>query len=123
MGKLINVMRGKFEVLPKEIFTDRRLDFRSKGLLCTIFSLPNGWNFSVKGLMELVTVRDDEGCKMQNYSRGEGREAIENAIKYLERLGYLERIPIKDEKGKFAGYDYKINIPPLPMESEYPITG
>ena len=112
MGKLINVIRDKFSIITNEVFCDKRLDYRSKGLLCTIFSLPNGWDFSVRGLVELVTQRDESGATVT--PRGEGDKAIRAAVHYLETLGYLERTPTKDNKGKFTGYDYKLNIPPVP---------
>ena len=112
MSKLINVIRDKYSIIPNEVFMDKRLDYRSRGLLCTIFSLPNGWEFSVRGLVELVTLRDDDGIALA-HQRGEGDKAIRAAIHYLEHLGYLERTPTKDTKGKFTGYDYKLNIPPI----------
>ena len=110
MGKLINIVRDKYSIIPNEVFWDKRLDYRSRGLLCTIFSLPDGWEFSIPGLVSLVTNSDQEGC-----SRGEKKDAIRAAIQYIEQLGYLQRIPCKDSKGQFAGYDYKINIPPINM--------
>lgn len=113
MGKLINVIRDKYSIIPNEVFWDKRLDYRSRGLLCTIFSLPNGWDFSVRGLVELVTQRDESGATVT--PRGEGDKAIRAAVHYLEALGYLERTPTKDKKGKFTGYDYKLNIPPVPL--------
>ena len=115
MAKLINVIKGKFEIIPKEVFLDRRLDYRSRGLLCTIFSLPDGWEFSTLGLAELVTVRDENGNEMAG--RGEGKAAVRVALQHLEELGYLERIQAKGEKGFYAGYDYKLNIPPIVPEA------
>lgn len=112
MSKLINVMRERYSIIPNEVFLDRRLDYRSKGVLCTIFSLPNGWDFSVRGLVELVTPRDEHGNEIAG--RGEGKAAITATIKNLEELGYLERIRTTDMKGHFTGYDYKLNIPPSP---------
>lgn len=110
MGKLINVVQDKFSVIPKNVFTDHRLDYRSKGVLCTLLSLPNGWEFSIPGLVSLVTNNDQKVC-----SRGEKKDAVRAAIQYIEQLGYLQRIPCKDSKGQFAGYDYKIYIPPIDL--------
>ena len=66
MGKLINVVQDKYSVIPKNVFTDHRLDYRSKGVLCTLLSLPNGWEFSIPGLVSLVKSNDQKVC-----SRGE----------------------------------------------------
>lgn len=106
MPKLINITKRTYSVIPNEVFSDSRLDYRSRGLLCTLVSLPDGWDFSIPGLVELVKPEDGE-------YKGEGKDAIRLIIQRLETLGYLERIPIRKENGAFLGYDYKINIPPI----------
>ena len=80
MGKLINVVYEKFSVIPKEVFMDRRLDYRSRGVLCTLISLPNGWDFSVRALLDIVTPTDDEGAKLQQW-KNEGRDVITSCLK------------------------------------------
>lgn len=115
MGKLINVVKDRYSVIPNEIFTDRRLDYRSKGVLGTLLSLPNGWDFSVRALLNLVTPTDDEGVKMRQW-KNEGRDAISSCLQKLEKLGYLKRIPVKNQQYQFTGYDYEINIPPIPLD-------
>lgn len=117
MGKLINIVKDTFSVIPNEVFNDKRLDFRSRGILCTLLSLPSGWDFSVQGLAALVTSEDE------NY-KGEKRDAIQVCLWRLEKLGYLERVQTF-KGGRFAGYDYKINIPPIFTEkplTEFPST-
>ena len=104
MGKLINMTQNSFSVIPNTVFKDARLDYRTKGLLCQLVSLPNGWNFSVAGLVELVNSTDE---------KGEGKDAINTSLRKLEKYGYLKRQQTKDYKGAFAGYDYIIKIPPL----------
>ncbi len=104
MAKLINIYRDKFTVVPNEVNFDKRLDFRTRGVLCTILALPDGWQFSLDGLSDLVNGSD----------RGEGKDAIRKAVSHLEALGYLKRIHVKAPNGKFTGYDYQINIPPIP---------
>ena len=54
MPKLINITKRTYSVIPNEVFSDSRLDYRSRGLLCTLVSLPDGWDFSIPGLVELV---------------------------------------------------------------------
>lgn len=103
MSKLINVYQTKYTVIPNEVLFDKRLDFRTRGVFSTILALPDGWSFSIDRLADMV--RDSE--------RGEKETAIRAAIQYLEKLGYLERIHIKNEKGCFVGWDYKVNIPPI----------
>lgn len=126
MSKLINVYRDKYSIIPNEVFIDRHLDYRAKGLLCTIFSLPNNWDFSILGLVELVTPRDKNNEVIKS-EKGEGKDAVRVSLQLLERRGYLERIPTKNNKGFFDGYDYKLNIPPVLLgnkpSSENPTTG
>lgn len=108
MGKLVNIVKDRYSVVPQEVFTDKRLDYRSRGILATLISLPNGWDFSIAGLAALVN-----GGKEGDNKRGEGKDAIRAAVQYLEKLGYLRRLQSFNENGKFDGYDYEINIPPL----------
>ncbi len=103
MSKLINIYQEKFTVIPQEVFIDPRLDFRSRGVLATIVSLPSGWDFSIEGLSRIVAESE----------RGEGRDAVKTSVQFLEKLGYLSRVRTQDEKGHFSGYDYQVNIPPL----------
>lgn len=32
MGKLINVIKDKYSIIPNEVFFDKRLDYRSRGV-------------------------------------------------------------------------------------------
>ena len=96
MSKLINIYQEKFTVIPQEVFIDPRLDFRSRGVLATIVSLPSGWDFSIEGLSRIVAESE----------RGEGRDAVKTSVQFLEKLGYLSRVRTQNEKGHFSGYDY-----------------
>lgn len=115
MSKLINIYQEKFTVIPQEVFIDPRLDFRSRGVLATIVSLPSGWDFSIEGLSRIVAESE----------RGEGRDAVKTSVQFLEKLGYLSRVRTQDEKGHFSGYDYQVNIPPLTDKPfmDKPLTG
>lgn len=97
--------------IPQEIFEDRRLDYRTRGVLCTIITRTDDWKFSVSSLAELVIPRDSEGNVIE-WLKGEGKGAIRTSILKLEKLGYLKRVPQQDEKGLFTGYEYHLYIPP-----------
>ena len=43
-------------------------------------------------------------------------EKARTTILLLEREGYIKRIPLKNENGKFNGYAYEVEPEPLPME-------
>ncbi|MDR2046663.1 MAG: hypothetical protein LBP79_01930 [Clostridiales bacterium] len=98
MGKLINISYKTFTIIPNSVLKDHNLGMKERGLLTTLLGLPDGWDFSIHGLASILK---------------DGRERIRATLTSLENLGYIERIPVKSEKGKFDGCDYKINIPPI----------
>lgn len=103
-------------VIPSEVFEDRRLDYRTKGVLCTIITQANDdGKFSVSSLAELVIPRDSDGNEITQL-KGEGKGAIRTSILKLEKLGYLKRIHMQDEKGMFTGFEYRLMIPPVSSE-------
>lgn len=83
-----------YSVMPNYHLQDKNLSLKAKGLMCTFFSLPNDWDYSVKGL-----------CKITNT----GITAIRNILAELEIKGYLQREQTKTEKGEFD-YIYHIFI-------------
>jgi len=93
MSVLRKEKKSNFTVIDNAIFKDRSLSLKAMGLLCLMLSLPDGWEYSVKGLQTLVT---------DKYS------AITSGLKELEQAGYFRREQ-RFEKGKFAGYEYIIS--------------
>ena len=55
---------------------DQGLSLKGKGLLSMLLSLPDTWNYSVRGLSSITP---------------DGVDGVLTALKELERLGYLER--------------------------------
>lgn len=93
------------------IFRDQRLSLKARGLLCTMLSLPDCWDFSEKGLQSILPA--------------DGKTSIRTALKALEDCGYLVRRQLR-EKGKMAGWEWEIFDTPQNSEkpqSENPITG
>ncbi len=64
---------------------DHSLSLKARGLLSTLLTLPEDWDFSLKGLTAI--------CK-------EGIDAIRETVKELENNGYLVRSRIRNEKGQ-----------------------
>ena len=81
-----------FTILDNGIFRDTLLSMKAKGLLATLLSLPEDWNFSTLGLAKLCN--DGEG-------------AVRSALKELEQNGYLNREAIR-EKGTIIDWKYTI---------------
>lgn len=93
MSVLRKEKKSNFTVIDNAVFKDYSLSLKAKGLLCQMLSLPDGWEYSVKGLQQLTSDR---------YS------AITSGLKELEKAGYFRREQ-RFEKGKFAGYEYIIS--------------
>ena len=77
-------------VIANNIFKDKNISLKAKGLLGLILSLPNDWNLNVKGLTKITK---------------EGKHSISNTINELIENNYIERNTIR-EMGMFKGYQY-----------------
>ena len=78
-------------------FKDKELSLRAKGLLSMMLSLPDDWDYSLAGLTTLSS---------------DGESATRVALKELEKRGFLERKPIR-ENGKFVDWEYLIYEKPF----------
>lgn len=71
-----------------------------------MLSLPEDWDYSLKGLATL---------------NKEGIDAIRSAINELEAFGYIERSRVRNEKGQLGENEYIIHelpISPEPKQTE-----
>ena len=90
------------------VFRDKTLSLKAKGLLTQIYSLPDDWDYSVRGLATLFK---------------DGKEAVNNALQELIDHGYIIRTQKINAFGRFEGYDYDIYERPQNVNvSENPIT-
>ena len=87
MAVLINRTQKNFTMISNSILRDKDLSLKDRGLLCTICSLPDKWEFSIAGLSAIIP---------------DGKDAIASAIKRLEKLGYLVRTMSRNHLGKFV---------------------
>ena len=72
---------------------NRLLSLKAKGLLSVMLSLPDEWDYTLRGLAAI--------------SR-EGVDAIREAIRELEDAGYIVRSRGRNEKGQLSGTEYVI---------------
>lgn len=98
MARLINKTQNGFTVVAQNITKDERLGMKERGLLVTLLSLPDNWEYSVLGLTRILP---------------DGRDAIQASVRKLEEFGYIKRVQAKDEKGKFSGYDWEVTDVPF----------
>ena len=103
-----NKTKGNFVMVSKEILKDSRLKLRERGLLITLLSLKDDWDFSIRGLAAILP---------------DGRDAIDKSFKKLIELGYVSIKPVRGENGTFAGNDVEIfEIPASAPITENPDT-
>ena len=97
-----------FTVMSNHHLKNSKLTLKSKGLLSLILSLPEDWDYTLKGLACI--------CR-------EGVDAIRAAIKELESEGYIERRRLRNTKGQLTEIEYVIHEVPVKSEptSEKPM--
>lgn len=86
-------------------FREKGMSLKAKGLLSLMLSLPEEWDYSVRGLATLSK---------------DGKDSVMTTLTELEEFGYLKRTKILDENGRFSGYDYDIFEKP---DTETPCPG
>lgn len=82
-----------YTVISNYHLRDLNLSLRAKGLLSVMYSLPDDWDYSIKGLAAI--------CQ-------EGEKAIRTILKELEETGYLVRTRTHNADGHFDGIIYDI---------------
>ena len=97
---VFRVERNKgYTVMSNHHLRNKELSLKAKGLLSQMLSLPEDWDYTLKGLSLINREKID---------------AIREAIKELERAGYIVRSRERDEKGRLRGADYVIFEQPQP---------
>ena len=87
---------------------DRNLSNKARGLLSTMLSLPDDWDYTTRGLASI--------CK-------DGVDSITAQLKELETCGYLVRRRRRDERGRMCDVEYIIyEEPQISKASDAPDT-
>ena len=104
---VFRVERNKgYTVMSNHHLRNKELPLKAKGLLSQMLSLPEDWDYTLAGL---------------SFINREKIDAIREAIKELERAGYIVRSRERDEKGRLRGTDYVIfEQPQTPPVSDLP---
>ena len=90
-----------YTVMANHHLKNRELTLKAKGLMSVLLSLPDDWDYTLAGLARI--------------SR-EGVDAIREAIKELERAGYVIRNRVRNEKGQLTDTEYVIYEQPRASE-------
>lgn len=94
-----------YTVMSNHHLRNKDLTLKAKGLLSQMLSLPEDWDFTLAGL---------------SYINREKIDAIREAIRELEKAGYIVRTRERDEKGRLRGADYVIYEQPQQPTSDLP---
>lgn len=91
MNKVTRVKSINYTTISNVFLRDTKLSLKAKGLLATVLSLPETWDFSIKGICATIK---------------EGTTAVYSAIDELKECGYCKVATNRNEKGMIVGTDY-----------------
>lgn len=103
MAKFTIEKNKNYTVMSNYHLQDKNLSYKAKGLLSFMLSLPETWDYSMKGLEAISK---------------ESIKALRNILLELENSKYITRIRKQDEHGKFY-YDYSIYEIPFNINPYY----
>ena len=82
-----------YTVMSNHHLRNHTLSLKAKGLLSQMLSLPENWDYTLQGLAQI---------------NKESIDAIREAVRELERAGYIKRSRERDERGCLRGTIYTI---------------
>ena len=86
-------------------FRNRELSLKAKGVMSLMLSLPDDWDYTIKGLATLSK---------------DGVDSVRSALKELEEQGYLTMKRVRNEQGRLTSSEYVLKEIP---SAEKPISG
>ena len=95
-----------YTVMSNHHLRNKDLSLKAKWLLSQMLSLPEDWDFTLAGL---------------SYINREKIDAIREAVRELEKAGYVVRTRERDDKGRLRGADYIIYEQPQQPASDLPV--
>lgn len=96
---------GNFTVVPNGYLRNIKLSLKGRGLLTTLLSLPPDWVFSEVGLSKILP---------------EGLGSVRSGLKELEKMGYIQRERVRNEKGQLKGTIWHIYEEPYFPDEKNP---
>ncbi len=80
-----------FTIMSNRHLRDKTISLKAKGLLSQMLSLPDDWDYTLRGLAAI---------------NKESIDAVRTAIHELEAAGYIVRSRVRDEHGQLRGCEY-----------------
>ena len=102
---LKNKTQGNYVNVSKGIVMDRSLKLKDRGMLLTLLSLPDNWNFTAAGLAKILP---------------DGKAAIYSSLDDLQKAGYLTKEQGRGEGGVFGANIIEIHEKPCPPFTDFP---
>ena len=90
-----------YTVISNYHLKDKHLSLKAKGLLSLMLALPDNWDYSIQGLVNI--------CK-------ENETSVDNALKELKENGYLVIIKKTPKETASGRYEYIYNIYETPIQ-------
>lgn len=91
-----------YTIMANHHLKSMQISLKAKGLLSQMLSLPEGWDYTLKGLSTI---------------NRESIDAIREAVRELERAGYIVRHRERNEKGHLKGAEYIIYEQPIQLSN------
>lgn len=103
MAILRNKTREQFTVVNSAILKDKTLSLKERGMLVTLLSLPDNWNFSFEGMCSLFP---------------DGRDSVRAGLNSLEKRGFIRHYRERDEKGHLKKTVWEVyETPQMPVNT------
>ncbi len=87
-----------YSIISNDILRKKELSLKAKGLISLILSLPDSWDLTVNGLVEIVK---------------ESKNTIYSVLKELNKFGYVERNRVTNLSGKVVKWELLVYEEPL----------
>lgn len=101
MAKLKKNLQTGYTHVNNEIFHDKNISYKAKGLFCQMLSLPENWDFKENSIKALAT---------------DGISSVRTGLKELMEKGYLVRKPIR-EGNLIVDWEYTLIDCPRNLEN------
>jgi hypothetical protein len=98
---IVRVVKNKdnpYVIMNKEFLSDDRLSWKAKGILSYLLSKPDDWTVIVEHLIK---------------QSKDGRDSVYAGLKELKEYCYMEKYPVKDDKGKILYWESKVYETPF----------
>ena len=99
-----NKTQGQYVNVYKDILKNHSLSLRDRGMVVTLLSLPDNWEFTISGLSKIIP---------------DGKSSIRASLSHLEELGYISRTQERAERGKFGKIAIEIHETPVAPLSDF----